>query len=203
MLRNWFGTERLSYLWHDDPGLIEDALECLTEFALATFAPALESLRFDFYYIHEDMAGRSGPLIGPSLFRRFLLPHYRRLVGLLRSSGVAVILVDTDGDFEALLPIFLEAGVDGFGPMEVAAGMDPVRMRREYGTSFCMVGGVDKREIAQGRAAIDGQIDRVVRPLLETGGFIPTIDHSVPPDVSYSDFLYYLDRKREAVFGCA
>jgi uroporphyrinogen decarboxylase len=147
------------------------------------------------------MSGKGGPLMGPGLFREFIFPHYARLTELLRSHGVDVILVDTDGDFEVLIPIFLEAGIQGFGPIEVAAGMDPVRLRREYGQAFCMVGGIDKREIARGRAAIDAQIEQVIRPLLQTGGFIPTIDHAVPPDVSYDDFRYYLDRKHEAILG--
>ena len=203
MLRNWIGTERLSYLFYDDPRLIHEALECLTEFVLRLFEQAVREVQFDFYYIHEDMAGKGGPLMGPNLFREFLLPHYRRFVGFLKSNGMAVVLVDTDGDFEALIPCFLEAGVDGFGPMEVAAGMDPVRMRRKYGQSFCMVGGIDKREIAKGRREIDAQIDDVVLPLIEEGGFIPTIDHSIPPDVSYDSFCYYLERKRRAIFGVA
>ena len=42
---------------------------------------------------------------------------------------------------------------------------------------------------------------RQVPFLLETGGYIPTIDHSVPPDVSYEDFLYYLDVKSEILEG--
>jgi uroporphyrinogen decarboxylase len=201
MLRNWMGTEPLSYLLYDDPGLIDESLECLTEFALALLGKAMREVRFDFYVIHEDMAGKGGPLMGPALFRRFLSPHYRRLIGFLRSHGVELILVDTDGNFEALIPEFLEVGVDGFCPMEVAAGMDPVAMRRRYGTAFSMIGGIDKREIAKGRRAIDRQIEEVILPLLGQGGYIPTIDHSIPPDVSYADFLYYLERKREALDG--
>jgi uroporphyrinogen decarboxylase len=201
MLRNWMGTEPLSYLLYDDPALIDESLECLTEFALGLLARAVQDLRVDFYIIHEDMAGKGGPLMGPAQFRRFLAPHYRRLIDFFRGHGVGLILVDTDGNFEALIPQFLEVGVDGFCPMEVAAGMDPVALRRRYGTAFCMIGGIDKREVAKGRGAIDRQIEQVIHPLLERGGYIPTIDHSIPPDVAYADFLYYLERKREVVEG--
>jgi len=199
MLRNWIGTEPLSYLFYDDPGLVHDCLDCLTDFARRLLDRAVRAVRFDFYIIHEDMAGKGGPLMGPRLFREFLAPHYRQLVGFLRTHGTDLILVDTDGDFAALIPEFLEAGVDGFCPMEVAAGMDPVAMRQRYGKAFCMLGGVDKREIAKGRTAIDRQIAEVIVPLIAEGGYIPTIDHSIPPDVSYTDFRYYLDRKRQAL----
>ena len=200
MLRNWMGTEPLSYLFYDDPGLIHECLELLCDFALKVMARAVREVSFDYYFMHEDMAGKGGPLMGPNLFREFLLPHYKRFIGFLRSSGIKLILVDTDGDFEALVPVFLEAGVDGFGPMEVAAGMDPARMRKKYGRAFSMIGGIDKREIAKGKAAIDAEI-RKMEALVKDEGYIPTIDHSVPPDVSLESFRYYLEQKRRVLFA--
>jgi len=201
MLRNWFGTEALSYLWYDDPDLIHECLDFLTDFAIRVLTRAVREIRFDYVWIHEDMAGKGGPLMGPDLFRKFLLPHYLRYVEFLKTNGVQVVLVDTDGDHRVLTPLFLEAGVDGFGPLERAAGMDPVEMRRQYGKSVCMSGGVDKRAIAKGRAAINAELKHVVAPIINQGGFIPTIDHAVPPDVSFSDFQYYLDQKRKIIFG--
>ncbi len=201
MLRNWMGTAGLSYLLYDDPALVEACLEFLTEFAFRVMSPALEQLTFDFYYIHEDMSFKNGPLISPAMFRRFLLPHYRRFVAFLRRHGVRVILVDTDGNCEALLPLFIEAGVDGFGPVERAAGMDPLAIRRRFGRSLCMVGGIDKRELAKGRAQIEAEVLRLA-PLVEQGGFIPTVDHAIPPDVPLASFEYYLQIKRRLLGGC-
>jgi len=200
MLRNWIGTENLSFLWYDDPALLHECLDFLTDFILRLLERAVTEIVFDWAIIHEDMAGKGGPLMGPKLFREFLLPHYVRYVGFLKSHGVRVVMVDTDGDHRVLTPLFLEAGVDGFNPMERAAGMDPVQLRREYPRSVCMTGGVDKREIAKGRAAIDAELARL-RPVVESGGFIPCIDHAIPPDVSYADFLYYLEKKAE-LLGC-
>lgn len=196
MLRNWIGTENLSFLWYDDPALIHECLDFLTDFILRLLERAVTEITFDWAIIHEDMAGKGGPLMGPKLFREFLLPHYVRYVGFLKSHGVRVVMVDTDGDHRVLTPLFLEAGVDGFNPMERAAGMDPVELRREYPASVSMTGGVDKREIAKGRAAIDAELARL-RPVVESGGFIPCIDHAIPPDVSWDDFQYYLEKKAE------
>jgi len=199
MLRNWMGTERLSYMFFDDPGLVHECLDLLSEFAIRLLTKAVTELDFSFYFVHEDMAGKGGPLMSPALFRKFLSPHYKRFIEFLKSNGVEIILVDTDGDFEALIPEFLDAGVDGFGPMEVASGMDVARMRKQYGKSFSMTGGVDKREIAKGRREIEAEIDKI-RPVLEEGGYIPMIDHAVQPEVSLDNFRYYLDLKRKAIF---
>ncbi len=44
----------------------------------------------------------------------------------------------------------------------------------------------------------DAELARLL-PLLEEGAFIPMLDHFVPPDVSYSTYRYYVDRRREVL----
>jgi len=201
MLRNWMGTEGLSYMFYDDPDLVHDCLSFLTEFITTFLTIPLSEVSFDLYYIHEDLAGRNGPLLSPELFKRFFLPHYTIFIEFLKSHGVRNIIVDTDGNFEVLIPLFLESGVEGFGPIEVAAGLDPLHLRRKYGNTFFMIGGIDKRVLTEGRDAMKRELKRVIPPLLEQGGFIPTIDHSIPPDVRLDSFKYYLEMKWKAIHG--
>ncbi|MFH1007779.1 MAG: uroporphyrinogen decarboxylase family protein [Candidatus Latescibacterota bacterium] len=199
MLRNWMGTENLSYLFYDDRPLIMECLDFLTDFFIRVVEKAVTEVPFDFYMIHEDMAGKGGPLVSPQLFREIFTPFYRRLIDSLKSHGVKLILVDTDGDFEALIPAFLEAGVDGFSPIERASNMDPIRLRKQYGNAFSMLGGIDKRVLAKGKKKITEEIERNVLPLIEKGGYIPMVDHAVPPDVSLDHFKYYLELKWKAI----
>jgi len=119
-----------------------------------------------------------------------------RLIKPSRSAGVQRILVDTDGDCLSLIPPFLDAGVDALMPFEVQAGMDVVAIRREY-PSLGIMGGIDKRALARDRASIRAEVERVVPPMLKAGGHIPTLDHTVPPDVSLESFRYYLECVRE------
>jgi len=84
-------------------------------------------------------------------------------------------------------------------PLEIRGGTDPYRMRERFGRDVLLMGGVDKTQLIAGKAAIDAEIDRIT-PLVEQGGYIPHVDHRVPPDVTYENYLYYLKRKREA-FG--
>jgi uroporphyrinogen decarboxylase len=201
MLRNWMGTEGLSYMFYDDPDLVHNCLDFLTEFITAFLSTALSGVSFDLYYIHEDLAGRNGPLLSPDLFKRFFLRHYARFVAFLKSHGVKNVIVDTDGNFDVLIPLFLESGVGGFGPIEAAAGMDPVGLRKKYGNCFFMIGGIDKRVLTWGRDSVESELRRVIPPMIEQGGFIPTIDHSIPPNVSMDSFRYYLEMKWKAIHG--
>ena len=54
------------------------------------------------------------------------------------------------GSFNRLIPDFIEAGVDGFLPMDVNAGMDIVKVRQLYpGLKF--IGGFNKLTIEEER----------------------------------------------------
>ena len=105
-------------------------------------------------------------------------------------------MVDSDGDVSELIPLWLEAGINGIYPMEVAAGNDLVELRREYGRDLLMTGGIDKRVLARDRRAIDDELAARI-PLAEQGGYIPHIDHGIPHDVPYENFAYYWERKKE------
>jgi hypothetical protein len=199
--REWMGTENVSYAWYDQPELMHEMMELILDFTIEVARPILEATDVDYMFFNEDMAMKTGPLLSPDTYRTFIYPRMKRLVSWLKGRGVHYVIVDTDGDSEPLLPLLMDAGVDGIWPLERAAqDMDPAFLRRKYGRGLRLWGAVDKREIAKGPGAIDAHL-RTLAPLVEEGGFIPTIDHTVPPDVSLESFRYYLKRKEALLRG--
>ena len=196
-LRSWVGTENISYMFYDDPALVEEMLEHHVEFLLSLIDRALGDAQFDYFNFFEDCAGKGGPLYGPELFQKFFARPYRRITDRLRRAGIRSIWLDSDGDPEPLIPLWMEAGINCFWPLEQASGMDPIRLRKKFGKELILCGGIDKREIAKGRKAIETELHTKIPPLIEQGGYIPHIDHAISPEISYSDFLYYLELKRE------
>jgi len=194
-LRSWMGTEQLSYAFYDQPRLIHEMLDFFTDFTLELIEPLLRDVQFDYFHFAEDLAGRSGPLFSPAHFDEFFAPRYRRIIERCRAAGIELIHMDSDGNFEALLPRLLEVGVNWIDPCEAAAGMDPVKLRREYGRDLRLSGGLDKRAVAKGPAAIEEELRRKIPPLVEQGGYIPYLDHLFPHDIPYNHLLYYLDIK--------
>jgi uroporphyrinogen decarboxylase len=77
----------------------------------------------------------------------------------------------------------------------MAAGSDPLIVRQRH-PRCAIIGGMDKRVLASGRDGIDAELRRV-QPLWEDGAYIPMLDHFVPPDLSYDDYRYYVERRRE------
>jgi uroporphyrinogen decarboxylase len=147
--------------------------------------------------IWEDMAYKSGPMISPTMFRKFIMPRYRQLTDLLRSHGIDMIIVDTDGNVNQLIPLWIECGVNASWPLEVAAGNDAIEMRKKYGTDFILMGNIDKQAMARGKEAIREEVMTKVPFLLEKGGYFPSPDHMVPPDVSWENYCYFIDTLRE------
>ena len=183
------------YLFYDDPELLHAMLDFQADRLIAMLAAIPAEAPVDAAFIWEDMCYKNGPLIGPELFRDFLLAPYQRYTAAIKARGIPIIDVDSDGNVSELLPLWLEAGVNSLHPMEVAAGMDVVAVKRQYGERLSLHGGVDKRALARGRAAIDQELARI-RPAYEQGGYIPHVDHAVPPDVCWDDFRYYLEQKQ-------
>ncbi|NCO32376.1 MAG: hypothetical protein AUJ92_12020 [Armatimonadetes bacterium CG2_30_59_28] len=194
-VRELMGPERAMYAFHDDPLLVHDMMETSTELALALLPQVIEDAPLTSIFFWEDMCYRSGSLLSPAMFREFMSPRYKCITELARSRGIDIILVDSDGDVSELIPLWLDAGINGVYPMEVAAGMDVAKLRREYGSDLLMTGGIDKRVLARDHRAIDEELDAKI-PLVEQGGYIPHLDHAIPHDVPYENFVYYWKRKK-------
>ncbi|MGB9642049.1 MAG: uroporphyrinogen decarboxylase family protein [Candidatus Ratteibacteria bacterium] len=201
MLRRWMGTENACTVFYDDSSFAEEMLDFLVEFFMQLTDRALKDVDVDWYNYFEDFAYKTGPLISPHIFKKFLLPRYKIINAYLMKHGVRIISLDSDGNIEVLLPLIIEAGFNHICPLEQAAGMDAVKIRKIYGRALAMLGSIDKREIAKGKKEIERELLRQVPYLLETGGYIPIIDHSIPPDVSYEHFMYYLEFKKKLLSG--
>ena len=195
-VRELMGPERAFYALHDEPDLVHDMMETITVLVETLLPRTLRDAPVTTVYFWEDMCYRGGSLISPAMFREFMAPRYRRMTLVARSVGIEAIFVDSDGNIEELIPLWLEAGINGMYPLEVAAGMDAVKLRREYGRDLLMTGNIDKRVLARDKAAIDRELEAKM-PLASQGGFIPHLDHSIPHDVPYENFAYYWERKKE------
>jgi len=196
-IRNWMGLEAVSMLVHDDRALFAEMVETVADCVIATLTPELEAgIQFEYALFWEDMCYRAGPLLSPKVFRETLVPNYRRITDLLKRYGVDVVIVDCDGDISQLVPLWLEAGVNTMFPIEVGVwGGDPIAYRHQYGRDLLMIGGVSKRLLAGPCQEITREVERLA-PLVEEGGYIPTPDHRVPPDVPLDHYRFYLQEAR-------
>ncbi|MCL5997032.1 MAG: hypothetical protein M1546_13390 [Chloroflexi bacterium] len=189
-LREWLGFENLCMLFKDDPAFVKEMIAFWGDFVAQVLTNALRYTTSDEVHLSEDMAFKSFSMISPAMTREFLLPTYQRWGEIIRAAGVPLYGMDSDGYIGQLIPIWMEAGINVCDPIEVAAGNDLVAFRKQFGRRMAYKGGVDKRAMADGGAVIENEIKRL-RTVIDNGGYIPSCDHGVPPDVSWPNFVRY------------
>ena len=196
-LREWVGSERILYMFYDDPILIEDMMDQVLYLVTEVIKRVLKDIKVQLATFWEDMCFKTGPLISPSMVRKYLLPRYKKITDLLHSYGIDIIYVDSDGNVNELIPLWLEVGINFVWPLEVAAHNDGVTLRKKYKKDLILSGNIDKRALAKGKKAIREEVMSKVPFLLEQGGYFPSIDHAVPPDVTFENYCYYINLMRE------
>jgi len=197
-LRSLIGPEDLFYKFYDDPELIHDCMKTWYELADSIIAAHQKHVTLDELFIGEDICYNAGPLISPDMMREFLFPYYESLINNTRKRQIdqnrhLYFQVDTDGKAEPVIPVYQELGMDVMSPFEVASGCDVVEIGEKY-PDLIMSGGIDKRILAESKAAIDREVERIIPVMLERGGYYPTCDHGVPEEVPLENYLHY--RKR-------
>jgi uroporphyrinogen decarboxylase len=175
---------------------VEEMMEADADFLIAILSQILEETDIDVFGFWEDMGYHTAPLISPAMVRKYMLPRYRKVIDFGRRRGIHFFGLDSDGNIDSLIPVWMEAGIDILYPFEVQAGMDVLAIRKKYGRDLRIWGGVDKRALIQGPSTIDAELKRIA-PLIRDGGYIPMLDHSAPPDIAYDRYCYFLEHLRE------
>lgn len=195
--RRLFGMERLAYIYYDDPKLLHEIMEQWLYLYTGMADKLCPLVEFDYVFIWEDMAYKTGPLISPKLFQKFISPYYKQFINHMRKAHkIELFMVDSDGNNFDILPLFTEAGVNIFIPCEITAGMDPIEIRRRH-PQLALLGGIDKRVLVKGKKDIEEEMARKVPSMLESGGYFPSLDHHVPADIPFENFCYYIEVLRK------
>jgi len=189
-LRNWMGIEHICMTIHDNPKWIARMMGHLTDLYCEVLGRVIFDVKLDFALMWEDMAYKTSSIISPAHVRKFMVPNYKRVTDLLRKAGIDVVMLDSDGNVEELIPIWLECGINFIYPMEVAAGMDVLKLRKQYGKDLIIGGGMDKRVMASDKKSIRKMIMEK-GDMIREGGYIPGCDHAMPQDISWENFRYY------------
>ena len=183
---------------YDDPALVERILDGRVDMVRKLYKRAFGNGDVDYVQMWEDMAYKTAPLISPAFIKDHMVWRYKEITGIFRAGGVRLVMMDCDGNVERIIPFLKESGIDGIYPCEIAAGSDPLKLRGMF-PGVSLSGGVDKRELAvNGREGVKSEFRRL-QPLMRDGGYIPYVDHFIPPDISYDTFCFYMDLKREVL----
>ncbi len=196
MARELMGEELACLAYYDQPELMQDILATLQDTALRVLEPLSAKITIDQLSVHEDFAGRSGPLVGPDQIATCFKPYYRAVWDLLRSRGCQLFGLDTDGNINPVLEPLLDTGLNCMHPMEPAAGMDIVHVRQQCGSRLAMSGGINKFALTRGRDAIRQELEYKLQPSMRAGTVFG-LDHRIPAETPLEAYRYYVQTGRE------
>tara|TARA_B100002003_G_C14036157_1_gene499315 strand:- start:675 stop:1085 length:411 start_codon:yes stop_codon:yes gene_type:complete len=127
------------------------------------------------------------------MYREIIKPAHEKTMDHAHSLGLEVIM-HSCGFVEPLLPDMVDAGIDCLQVMEVKAGMDPLRIKRNFGDRLSLFGGMDARNlVANDRAAIRSELESKIPELMQGSGYILHSDHSIPTTTDYETYRFFVD----------
>jgi len=190
--RQLMGEEGICVAYYEQPELVHDILRTLADTVFRVLERVTARVPVDLLFVHEDMAGKSGPLAGPVQVKEFIAPYYRRIWDLLASRGARLFDQDSDGDMRPVIPAFLDAGINCIHPMEPAAGIDIVKLREQYGTRLAFCGRLDKHVLRRSKADITAELEYKLPPMIATGGCVLALDHRIPNGTPLEHYRFYM-----------
>ncbi len=189
--RSLMGIETHLYAFYDQPELMHRMNEDLCQWQLGLVDEFKAfGIEVDFVTVAEDMSYKHGPMLSRETFDEFLAPYYNQVVPKVKEI-TSFVLVDTDGEARAMIPWLQSVGVEGMLPLERRAGMDLAEIRRDF-PEMRFIGHYDKTVMHLGREAMVAEFERLL-PVARQGGYIMSVDHQTPPDVSYEMYQTYLE----------
>jgi uroporphyrinogen-III decarboxylase len=167
------GMENLYLKMYDEPDLVDAVLghvvDYYAEVSRRIFDSAADGL--DVFFIGNDFGGQTGPLLGPDLFTRFLLPHLARLIDLGHAYGLKVQL-HCCGGFAPLIPAMIGAGLDGLHAVQpCCGGMNLAKLKADYGRRILFNGAIDSHHaLIRGTPESVRECTREVLAIMAPGG---------------------------------
>ncbi len=151
----------------------------------------------DGVWYYADMGFKEHPMFSTAMYTELIQPGHIRTIAANKARNLPVIM-HSCGFVEPLVPGMIEAGIDCLQVIEVKAGMDLLRLHRQFGDRLSFMGGIDVRAVyGNDRAVIDRELEAKI-PLVKQGfGFTLHSDHSIPKTVEYGTYRYFIEKGLE------
>jgi len=192
------GPENVYYKMAEDPDRLEKFIHRLGDFLLGIVEGQLEAVgdKLTGMYIWGDVACTNGMLFSPDLWRRLHKPPLARLCDRIHQAGLKTIYHGCGN----ALPVYddlIEAGLDGYNPLEAKAGLDVVELKERFAGRLAFNGNLNVQVLeTNDREKIRGEVMRKLNAA-KGGGYIFQSDHSIPNNVEPNTYDFVVRLVRE------
>jgi uroporphyrinogen decarboxylase len=178
-----------------DPDWVKDMANTYAELTINLMEILFEKEgKPDGIWLYEDMGFKGRPFMSPDMYREIIQPSHKKTIDYCHSQGLKVIM-HSCGFIEPLLPGMVEAGIDCLQVIEIKAGMDLIRIKKNFGDKIALCGGMDARNlVANDLDAIKAELKEKIPAAKEGSGYILHSDHSIPDTCNYETYRYFVDQ---------
>jgi uroporphyrinogen decarboxylase len=194
LVQRYLGMERLLFAIIDDPEWVREMFHVNAEFVIKLYENMVNNgYSFDGIFLADDLGYKNGLLFSPMHYKGLLFEADKLICDYFHDQGLKVLL-HSCGCVKELVPYFIEAGIDCLQPLEVKAGMDLVKLKRDFGDNISFMGGIDTRLYSSDDTdALENEIKYKFKAAKKNGGYIYHCDHSIPNIVSFSQYERVID----------
>jgi len=182
----------------EDPDWIHDMVKTFSRLTVE-----LQEILFekegqpDAIWYYEDLGFKERPFMSPAMFKEILAPGHKYTFDYAHSLGKKVI-VHSCGFVEPLIPSLLESGMDMLQVIEIKAGMDLLRIFKNYGDRLSLMGGIDVRTLySNDKKIIDKELESKIPIVKEGFGYVLHSDHSIPNTVNLDSYKHFIEYGKE------
>ncbi len=188
------GMENILVDLYDNPMFVHEMFDRI---AACQTALVREALRHDIdaVFFMDDWGQQKGLIMGPVLWRKFILPVLRRMYGTVRDAGKYVV-IHSCGDVDELYDDLIDAGVNCVHPVQPEV-MDAPALIGAYRGRLAFYGGLSTQRVLPFGTPDD--VKREVRMLLDAGrdgGYIFAPAQSIEGDVPLGNILALIETVR-------
>jgi hypothetical protein len=185
------GLEIFVFFAREYPPLLREYLEVSIANELARVDAVADASLSPLILIPEDIATKHGPIFPPDFLETYHFPYVRKLAESWRRRGYTVIY-HSDGNYQAVIPQLMAAGVNGFYCLEPACGMDIVALKRRW-PEMLWAGGLDGVELMEKGSPqkVAVEVKRQIREtdVLRSGGLFVATSSEINPTIPVENFL--------------
>ncbi len=185
------GMEALLTDFVENPEFVQELLRAITDYNIAQVQEALK-YDIDAVLFGDDWGQQHGLIMGPKLWRKFILPELKRMYGVVRNAG-KLVCIHSCGDVDELFDDLVGIGLNCFNPFQPEV-MDVATLMKQYHGRLAFYGGLStQRTLPYGTVAdVRSEVRRLVE-LGSQGGYIFAPAHAVEGDVPLENMLAFID----------
>jgi len=197
---DFFGMDNYFIKMYTHPEVVEAVTERVLNFYLEANKQCLDLMasKLDAQFFGNDLGSQEDLLISPEAFQKFVLPGYKKIIEQAKSYGLKVVL-HSCGAISRIIPILLDAGIDGLHPLQAKAkGMEAENLTAKYKGDLLFIGGVDTQELLP--FGTPGEVRNEVKRLKKIFGerFVVSPSHeAILPNVGIDNVLAMRDAALE------